>query len=169
MNCVNGKTRNECFKTTSYSPTPAFGFSRIFHAILPIRYKIETSTQGGPVAQRLEQRTHNPLVPGSNPGGPTSSLLKLLSQAGFGQRQFADALPGSGKNRVADCRRNRRKPRFANTARRRVVFHDVHVNLARSSIHSRYGVRVKVGLVDSAVRRGDLAVERDARSHDRRA
>ena len=25
----------------------------------------------GPVAQRLEQRTHNPLVPGSNPGGPT--------------------------------------------------------------------------------------------------
>src|SRR6266566_5079861 len=72
MNCVNGKTRNECFKTTSYSPTPAFGFSRIFHAILPIRYKIETSTQGGPVAQRLEQRTHNPLVPGSNPGGPTN-------------------------------------------------------------------------------------------------
>ena len=25
----------------------------------------------GPVAQRLEQGTHNPLVPGSNPGGPT--------------------------------------------------------------------------------------------------
>ena len=25
----------------------------------------------GLVAQRLEQRTHNPLVPGSNPGGPT--------------------------------------------------------------------------------------------------
>ena len=24
----------------------------------------------GPVAQRLEQGTHNPLVPGSNPGGP---------------------------------------------------------------------------------------------------
>src|SRR6202049_1076972 len=28
----------------------------------------------GPVAQRLEQGTHNPLVPGSNPGGP--SLLR---------------------------------------------------------------------------------------------
>ena len=28
----------------------------------------------GPVAQRLEQRTHNPLVPGSNPGGPTNTL-----------------------------------------------------------------------------------------------
>jgi hypothetical protein len=26
---------------------------------------------GGPVAQRLEQATHNRLVPGSNPGGPT--------------------------------------------------------------------------------------------------
>jgi hypothetical protein len=26
--------------------------------------------QHGPVAQRLEQGTHNPLVPGSNPGGP---------------------------------------------------------------------------------------------------
>ncbi len=25
----------------------------------------------GPIAQRLEHRTHNPLVPGSNPGGPT--------------------------------------------------------------------------------------------------
>ena len=25
----------------------------------------------GPLAQRLEQWTHNPLVPGSNPGGPT--------------------------------------------------------------------------------------------------
>src|SRR6266571_988594 len=61
MNSVNGKTRNECFKTTSYSPTPAFGLPRIFHAIPLIRYKIETSTKAGPVAQRLEQRTHKPI------------------------------------------------------------------------------------------------------------
>ena len=27
----------------------------------------------GPIAQRLEQQTHNLLVPGSNPGGPTKS------------------------------------------------------------------------------------------------
>ncbi len=27
----------------------------------------------GPLAQRLVQGTHNPLVPGSNPGGPTKS------------------------------------------------------------------------------------------------
>lgn len=31
----------------------------------------------GPVAQRLEQWTHNPLVPGSNPGGPTNEFKKL--------------------------------------------------------------------------------------------
>jgi hypothetical protein len=29
----------------------------------------------GPIAQRLEQGTHNPLVPGSNPGGPTKNLF----------------------------------------------------------------------------------------------
>src|SRR5690606_36450209 len=28
---------------------------------------------GGPIAQRSEQGTHNPLVPGSSPGGPTIS------------------------------------------------------------------------------------------------
>jgi hypothetical protein len=32
----------------------------------------------GPVAQRLEQRTHNPLVPGSNPGGPTNKIFKSV-------------------------------------------------------------------------------------------
>src|ERR1051326_266868 len=30
----------------------------------------------GPLAQRLEQWTHNPLVPGSNPGGPTKNLSR---------------------------------------------------------------------------------------------
>src|SRR5829696_4280156 len=34
----------------------------------------------GPVAQRSEQRTHNPSVPGSNPGGPT---LKAPAYGGF--------------------------------------------------------------------------------------
>ena len=31
-------------------------------------------TEKGPLAQRLEQRTHNPLVPGSNPGWPIFSF-----------------------------------------------------------------------------------------------
>jgi hypothetical protein len=33
--------------------------------------------EDGPVAQRLEQGTHNPLVPGSNPGGPSSTNYDL--------------------------------------------------------------------------------------------
>jgi hypothetical protein len=37
---------------------------------LPLRFIYEN----GPVAQRLEQGTHNPLVPGSNPGGPSFGL-----------------------------------------------------------------------------------------------
>ena len=32
----------------------------------------------GPVAQRLEQYTHNVLVPGSNPGGPTKKYLHSI-------------------------------------------------------------------------------------------
>ena len=32
----------------------------------------------GPVAQRLEQGTHNPLVPGSNPGGPKFHFRFLI-------------------------------------------------------------------------------------------
>ena len=44
---------------------------------------------GGPIAQWLEQGTHNPLVPGSSPGGPTKSKLE---QELFKQRKrLADA------------------------------------------------------------------------------
>ena len=32
---------------------------------------VRAAAREGPVAQRLEQGTHNPLVPGSNPGGPS--------------------------------------------------------------------------------------------------
>ncbi len=32
----------------------------------------------GAVAQRSEQRTHNPLVPGSNPGGPISTYAVMF-------------------------------------------------------------------------------------------
>ena len=34
----------------------------------------------GPVAQRLEQGTHNPLVPGSNPGGPSFQKSAVSDQ-----------------------------------------------------------------------------------------
>jgi hypothetical protein len=47
--------------------------------------------QSGPVAQRLEQGTHNPLVPGSNPGGPTpetvSGLLRNRPRQAHASRQ----------------------------------------------------------------------------------
>jgi hypothetical protein len=39
--------------------TGRFGGFRIFSAILPNQYKIRMLTVVGPVAQRLEQRTHN--------------------------------------------------------------------------------------------------------------
>src|SRR4051794_9409921 len=55
-----------------------------------IRYVTQSSASGvtdpsfvGPLAQRLEQRTHNPLVEGSNPSGPTnftSFTLKSMRQ-----------------------------------------------------------------------------------------
>ena len=32
----------------------------------------------GPIAQWLEQGTHNPLVPGSSPGGPTTTEIRML-------------------------------------------------------------------------------------------
>jgi hypothetical protein len=38
------------------------------------RRRLAASEASGPVAQRLEQGTHNPLVGGSNPSGPTTSL-----------------------------------------------------------------------------------------------
>ena len=52
----------------------------------------------GPVAQRLEQGTHNPLVPGSNPGGPSLRFGAQRESGGarwacFFMLIFAIALP----------------------------------------------------------------------------
>jgi hypothetical protein len=44
--------------------------------------------QCGPIAQRLEQQTHNLLVPGSNPGGPTKP------DNDFGQDRLAPPADG---------------------------------------------------------------------------
>ena len=40
----------------------------------PLEGDRDGDSANGPVAQRLEQGTHNPLVPGSNPGGPSLSF-----------------------------------------------------------------------------------------------
>lgn len=47
--------------------TGAPGFSQTVELRLRADY---IRRRCGPIAQRLEQGTHNPLVPGSNPGGP---------------------------------------------------------------------------------------------------
>ena len=39
---------------------------------------MESRHGAGPVAQRLEQGTHNPLVGGSNPSGPIFDFLQVL-------------------------------------------------------------------------------------------
>ena len=47
------------------------------HSGLVIRSSHDLVAEGhGPVAQRLEQGTHNPLVPGSNPGGPSPERFR---------------------------------------------------------------------------------------------
>ena len=66
--------------------TQCSGPFEIFHPILPNQYKIKRLSRIGPVAQRLEQRTHNPLVPGSNPGGPTNFLTDLFNASYFSGR-----------------------------------------------------------------------------------
>lgn len=51
--------------------------------------------QLGPLAQRSEQRTHNPLVEGSNPSGPTIESTGLYALNGADGLQLADCFsPG---------------------------------------------------------------------------
>jgi hypothetical protein len=65
----------------------------------------------GPVAQRLEQRTHNPLVPGSNPGGPTnmhvSPAIAISWFSRFGYiplfREHSRTKLSQNKSRRLDC------------------------------------------------------------------
>jgi hypothetical protein len=56
-----------------FTTVARFGEFQKFRVIVSNHYKIRTLDLVGPVAQRLEQRTHNPLVLGSNPSGPTST------------------------------------------------------------------------------------------------
>jgi hypothetical protein len=60
--------------------TPGLGYKLMQHVWL---FLFDSNNFQGPVAQRLEQRTHNPLVVGSNPTGPTkfaSQITRGLSK-----------------------------------------------------------------------------------------
>jgi hypothetical protein len=61
-----------------------------------------TFTPIGPVAQRLEQQTHNLLVPGSNPGGPTTCRTVRSGDVAL------DSHAGAGAELCAAERRRRR-------------------------------------------------------------
>jgi hypothetical protein len=51
----------------------------------------------GPIAQRLEQQTHNLLVPGSNPGGPTKLTLVIpVVYIGAEQNRNTLIVPNAG-------------------------------------------------------------------------
>jgi len=56
--------------------------------------KASASINGrGPVAQWLEQSTHNALVPGSSPGGPTNLLPASKNYPSNKKGKAAAALP----------------------------------------------------------------------------
>src|SRR5258707_2559909 len=58
-------------------------------AILNSLQHASSTHPNGPVAQRLEQRTHNPLVVGSNPTGPTNHPIessRVSRASSFGLR-----------------------------------------------------------------------------------
>ncbi len=63
----NSSTRAQEQRIVMGLSCPRFRESIKVNVVLSVRYE-------GLVAQRLEQRTHNPLVPGSNPGGPTKTI-----------------------------------------------------------------------------------------------
>ena len=83
--------------TTATSTVAALNLSTCRSTISPVF--VTSSTQRGPVAQRLEQWTHNPLVAGSNPAGPTNlfnhspvSNLGYAAECTFGNANAASAL-----------------------------------------------------------------------------
>src|SRR5579875_547651 len=78
-------------KTRLHLRTPVMTYAVRDHAIDPEprvnleeqqrticqRTRVSNVFLSGPVAQRLEQGTHNPLVGGSNPSGPTTPKLRI--------------------------------------------------------------------------------------------
>src|SRR5436190_10802736 len=92
-----------------------------------------------------------------------SSLHKLL----FRQREFADALSGSRKDRITEGGDHRRHAGLAAACRKFTAVDKVHVDLKRGVRHSRNLEVVEVALLDAAVRRGNLSCTGQADRHHR--
>src|SRR5439155_24904073 len=80
--------------------------------------------------------------------------------------QAANPLPGRGEDRVAERRSEWWHPRFADSARRRIAFHDVHARLHRGDIHARYLEVVEVVLLRPTLAERDLTIKGRAQRHD---
>src|SRR5262249_34538711 len=87
----------------------------------------------------------------------------------LGQRQLADLLSGRSVDRIAQCRHKRWNAWFADAARRGIIFDQVNIGLSRRIGHPGHLVVMKVGLVDLAASRRDLAGARNAGSEYGRA
>src|SRR5690606_1497778 len=72
------------------------------------RFHYTAGPRRGPIAQRLEQGTHNPLVPGSNPGGPTIFPRRRASATTWPLGQFGSPwevqAPGPGSTIIKRVR-----------------------------------------------------------------
>ncbi len=68
------------------------------------------SQPSGPVAQRLEQGTHNPLVRGSNPCGPTKASRFVLNELPWlSQSEIPSRVVHCSKTVVGEAEKSRSK------------------------------------------------------------
>ena len=79
-----GNKASSCQNSGFISPVPVLlailafsGAKKLDNTINNLLLFADLKYESGPVAQRLEQWTHNPLVVGSNPTGPIKKSLFL--------------------------------------------------------------------------------------------
>src|SRR3984893_10299169 len=92
-----------------------------------------------------------------------ASIVTTRSSTGFELRdvdcQFAEAFAGSRKYCVDHCGHDGRSPGLTHSARRLEILDDVDLD-GRRLVHAQDLVGIEVGLLDTAVFEGDLAIER---------
>src|SRR6266446_5022262 len=90
---------------------------------------------------------------GGRPGWLAGSKLSSID------RQLSQALAGCRKDRVGLRGNDGRSPGLTHPARRLDTLDDVHLD-GRRLIHAQDLVGIEVGLLDTAVRQRDLAIDR---------